>query len=276
MASDSTAVSFDLTGSSTFSPVDGVEKYVGEVAPGESITVSLGVFVSWDATTQTYTLPLDVNYKVGGVSNVQEKDIGIDVAGEVLLKVISVEQSGGSVSIKVANIGTRSADSVMATLTTGSMGQSRSYNGTIGTGFNTTGQMPNGVPEMPSGTAAGGTSLVEYKSSIKATKESTFTFSTSLLGSATLTLEYTGTNNQRVKQVETVSVGFGSSSSSSTGGFSGAPGVFGGRSSGNSSFNTIIYVVIIGVVAYLGYRYYKRRKKGEVTSKGIKNLYGLI
>ncbi|MBN2517788.1 MAG: hypothetical protein JXB14_03005, partial [Candidatus Altiarchaeota archaeon] len=119
-----------------------------------------------------------------------------------------------------------------------------------------------------------GQQIVDYKSSIKVTKEATFTFSTSYTGTATLTLEYTGVNNERVKQTEQITIGSGTSLTSDStltaGRFTSI------RRGGGSPFDTLIYVVAAVILGYLGYRYYKKRRKGEVKSKGWKNLFGFI
>jgi len=254
-----------LTLDDPFVPVDGIEKFVGDVGPGETVQVEFFIYVSWDATTQTYALPLNIDYKIGGGSYSEEKGLGIDVSGEVVLKIISIDSTSGSVRVQVANIGTRNADSLTATLVT---------SGQAAAGGR---QLPGGAPQnRTSAFARQGSQLVEYKSSIKATKESTFTFSTSYSGSATLILEYTGVNNKRVQQVEEITIGSGASAVSA-GGTSGVSGGFGARARGGGSiFDTLLYVAIAAVLGYLGYRYYKKRKEGELESKGWKNLFGFI
>jgi len=250
-----------------FVPMDGIEYYADSVNPGDTVEAEFSAYISWDAEATTYSLPLNIEYTLGGTSYSQEKSIGLDVSGEVILEIISVESSGSSIAVKVANIGTRDAESVKATLTTGG-GASRA----AGTGMagSSSGSMPTATGGTPQATAnAGSQSVMEYKSSIKATKESTFTFSVSSAGSATLTLEYTGVNNERVTQVEEL-VFSSSSGTASAGGFA-------GRSRSNGSLiESIGYPIALLVLAYLGYRYYKRRKKGLVVSKGIKNLFGFI
>ncbi len=257
-----------------FTPLDGVEVSLGDVAPGETVTKQLSIFVSLDAATQTYALPLYIDYKVGGVSGTDEKEIGLDVSGRVILEVIGVSSSGTSVTISVANIGTRNAESVKATLTQGGSGARGQLlaSGPAGDAF-AQGQ-PTGAP------SATGQQSIDYKSDIKATKEATFTFSGVSSGTATLTLEYSGSNNQRVTQTEQITVGSGMSAASATGS---ATNGFRSRNGGNGSvLNTVLYAVAGVVLIYLGYRYYKKRKRraaGDVDGdekKGWKNLWGRI
>jgi len=256
-----------LSLSDPFTPVDGIEKYVGDVAPGETVSVSLGLFVSWDATTQTYSMPLEIDYKVGGVSNSQEEEVGVDVAGRVMLEVISVDSSGSSVTVQVANIGTRAADSVKATLVSQALGGQNRSSGSQG-------MVPGGTEAQAQVSAS--QQAVDYKSDIKSTKEATFTFSGSFSGTATLTLEYTGPNNQRVKQIETISLGSAISSVASS------PAGFRSRGGGSSIFDTILYVAAAVILVYVGYRYHKKKKRiasgdvGDDEKKSWKNLWGRI
>jgi hypothetical protein len=258
VVSEDTTLSLSL--SDPFVPVDGAEKFVGDIGIGQQVEVEFELYVSWDAETKTYSVPLIIDYKTGGSSYEKEKGIGIDISGEVILEILNVESASGSVRIQVANIGTRNAESVKATLV---MSPQASRN----TSSQPQRQMPEGFTPQTSGQQ-----LVEYKSSIKTTKEATFTFSTSYSGTATLILEYTGLNNERVTQEERINIGAGSVATASTD-FS---SMRSGRSRGGNPYDTIIIVVVAIVLAYLGYRYYKRKKKGEIKSKGWKNLYGFI
>lgn len=114
---DAEDTTLSLSLSDPFTTADTTEKYVGRVAAGETVDAEFNLAVSWDAETKVYsTPPLDIEYKVGGTSYTVEKDIGIDVGGQVILEVINVESSRGSLQVDVANVGTRTAESVRATL----------------------------------------------------------------------------------------------------------------------------------------------------------------
>ncbi|MFC2154623.1 COG1361 S-layer family protein [Candidatus Altiarchaeota archaeon] len=256
-AAQDTTISLGLT--SPFAPADTPEKYVGEVAAGEEITIDFKVYVGWDADTKTYTIPLDITYKVGGTSYNASKDIGIDVGGRVLLEIIKVESTSGSVRVEVANIGTRAADAVKATLIVGGTSADAEGEKTI---------PPSGRHGMRNATASdttpskrnvtrtgGGQQFIDYKSDIKTTKQTTFTFDTSTTGPATLILEYTGSNNKRVTQTERITIGAGTSGGMRMRGMT-------GTTKGTSTTTYLIYAAIILVMAFLARRFYKGMKTG--------------
>ncbi len=250
-AEDTTLV-FSLTG--PFAPVDTSEKYLGAVAGGKTVDTEFNIAIGWDAEIKTYSIPLTINYKVGGTSYSVKKDIGVDVSGRVILEVINVGASRGTITIEMANIGTRTADGVKATLTLGG-GMLESQQ-----------QLPSQIPSERGGRVSGNItrtgnfsrtsnmtqSLVSYKSDIKPNKQTTFTFQGQGSGQALLTLEYTGLNNQRVTQIERITlggsgavVGAGTSNLRSTGG-------------GTSIITYMIYAIIILVLIWVVYRKYKR------------------
>lgn len=223
-------VTLSLSLSTPFVPVDTTEKYIGNVVGGKTIETAFNVNVGMDASIQPYSVPLNISYKVGGSSYSVNKDIGLDVAGKIILEIINIDTSRG-LQIEVANIGTRTAEGVKAILNLEDSGNHTMRQATPSQhpGSSDTQQMPTGNPltmlrggrmgggqratqGMPSGGAqtmagASGSQLVEYKSNIKPTSQTTFTFDTTLTGPATLTLEYTGLNNERVTQTEIVSIG---------------------------------------------------------------------
>jgi hypothetical protein len=264
---DATTVSLGLD--DPFSPTDTAEKYVGKVLPNQTATVEFNVFVSWDADTTTYTIPLTIEYKVGGTTSNVSKTIGLDVSGKVVLEVINVESSGSTLKIDVANIGTKNAESVKATLITTngvlrtSSSSSSSSGGPPGGGVMIPGlgdsQRQTTSSETGAQSAASQTNrtrsnqtqyVVSYKSDIKSTKQTTFTFDVSVSGSATLVLEYNGPNNQRVSQREAITIP-GSSSSSLTS-FS--------RRSGTDYTMYAAGAVILLVVGFFVYRRYRKKK----------------
>jgi hypothetical protein len=93
--------------------------------------------------------------------------------------------------------------------------------------------------------------LVSYKSDIKPSKQTTFTFTTQATGPATLMLEYTGLNNERVTQTERIML----SASAVTGGLTTR------SNTGTSTTTYLIYGVVILAAAVIVHRFYKRRKK---------------
>ncbi|MEM4347238.1 MAG: hypothetical protein QW802_01450 [Candidatus Altiarchaeota archaeon] len=206
---DDVTVLLSLT--SPFVPVNTNERYISKVLPGEIFEVEFDIAISWDAETKVYSIPLKILYKVGGISYIAEKDIGIDVSGKVLLEVINVATSRGAITIDVANLGTRTAEAVKATLTF--------Y--TIPEDFQQISQEQNFSQQQISERRArfsnrtqfgnfsrqiSQQSFVSYKSDIKPGKQATFTFSVQNYGQALLTLEYTGLNNQRITQTERITI----------------------------------------------------------------------
>jgi len=259
-ASQADDVTFRLNFSSPFSPVDTPERYLEHVAAAETTEAEFNAAVSWSAETTVYTIPLSISYRVGGTSYTVTKDIGLDVAGKVLLEVMQVTTSGGNIRIDVANIGTRTADGVKATLIIPQTGSDQQNN--TGGGFNLGGRNRSGAnytqgtggrtsnTNVTSGTD-NAQRLISYKSDIKATKQTTFTFPSTATGPAILEIEYTGPNNQRVLQTERVTLGGGGS------------GGINGRTSSTSSTSWTTYAIGAAVIAaaYLAYRRYRGKKK---------------
>lgn len=240
-------VSIDLD--EPFVPVDTTEKYVGQVKGGESIDVDFDVAVSWDAEIQPYAIPMTITYKVGGTSYSVEKDIGIDVSGSVILEVINVEQRSGSIRIDVANLGSRAAESVKAILVTGSPTNRSSYMRPSGdTSQNTSSRTVRSGSFNRSMSSSSSETLVEYKSDIKATKQTTFTFDTSYSGPVSLTLEYSGPNNKRVSVTERLNAGSESSgtTSSRSSRFS--------TSTSSGGYTTYLYYGLGAVILILAYK----------------------
>lgn len=271
-----------LTLSSPFVPVDTTERYTGYVEGGETIEVSFDVAVGWDAEIKPYSIPLKISYKVGGTSYNVTKDIGVDVTGRVILEVINVDTSRG-LQIDIANIGTRTAEGVKAILTPANGGNFTQRNMTQSQqAGGPTGARPQqaanpmrilgggggaggagGQASSTSGTGAAATAgvggqLIEYKSNIKPTAQTTFTFDSAPAGDAILTLEYTGPNNERVTQMERLSLGSAARTSA-------AASLT--RTSGSSTTNYYYYVG--GVVVLLAGWIVLRRRAGKPIRPGI-------
>lgn len=274
-AAEDTTLSLSL--SDPFTTADTTEKYVGVVNAGETVDAEFNLAVSWDAETKVYSVPLDIGYKVGGTSYSVEKDVGIDVGGQVILEIINVESSRGSLQVDVANVGTRTAESVKATLIVGE-GASFVSSSTSSQSTRQTGGGINIIPGMDRGRFATSRSTentdqmtqtreetlnrsgqpqtyVAYKSDIKPTKQTTFTFDASISGTATLVFEYTGANNERVTQREQISVG-GTNSAS---GFTMSTGSRGGGTGITTYLLYGVAALIAVFVAHKGYRKWKNK-----------------
>ena len=266
-----TTVSLDA--SDPFAPIDSLEKYVGAVGGGKEATVMFPLSVSFGAATQTYTIPVTITYKIGGTTYTSKKTIGIDVQGTVILSVINVDSSSGTPRIDIANLGSRDASSIKATLIIpNSAGNSTAFAGGRQGGQNrSAGGAAGGASGGPGGQGFNGTrqgglnmgtdtansqSYVVYKSDIKAGKNSVFAFtSASVTGAATLVLEYSGPNNQRVTQREMITLS--ARSSSSTSGRTGTASRGGG-----TDYTTLgLYALAAVFIIFAGYKLYKRRKK---------------
>jgi hypothetical protein len=250
---DDVTVYLDL--SSPFAPVGTSEKYLPKIPAGQDVEVDFGLAVGWTADTTSYSIPLDIDYKVGGTSYTINKTIGIDVSGKVILEIMQVQSSGGSIRIDVANIGTRTADGVKATLiiSNAASAQQGAFNRSMQAG-NNAGQPRANASQFARNVSqnADQQRIISYKSDIKPSKQTTFTFSTSATGPATLEIEYTGVNNERVTQTERITLSGGTS-------FSGARSNSG--SNGGTSTTTIaVAAVVVLVIAYLAYRWLKGRK----------------
>lgn len=260
-------VTLVLSLSDPFVPVDTTDIYVGEVMGGETIDASFNIAIGWDAEIKVHSLPLEIEYKVGGTSYSVEKDIGLDVSGNVLLEIINVETSGSSTRVEVVNLGTRDAEGVKATLVVGSGAQMTTASADTSGSTRGGEMMIPGMRTMQRATETRETEtqietqsdrnqsgesqyLVDYKSDIKANKDTTFTFDGIVSGTATLILEYTDTNNKRVEQVEKITVG--SARISTTGTSSRIV-----RGSGTGIGTYLLYGVIIVMIVFVIYRKYK-------------------
>ncbi|MFH1835348.1 MAG: hypothetical protein ABH851_04065 [Methanobacteriota archaeon] len=102
--------------------------------------------------------------------------------------------------------------------------------------------------------------LIEYKSNIKPTAQTTFTFDSAPQGDAILTLEYTGPNNERVTQRELLSLG-GAGSAVRTNAATSL-----NRTVGSNSTN---YYYIGGAVVILAGWVVFRRRVGKPIRPGI-------
>jgi hypothetical protein len=162
------------------------------------------------------------------------------------------------VKIDIANIGTRTATSVLATLITGSPDSTATgFQGVRGNQsqgrMNRTGG-GNYTGGFPSGNASSTQTYVQYKASIKTGQDTIFTFSNVAgTGQATLLIEYSGEDNKRITQREQVTLGSRTNSLLTT--------RTGTRSSGMDLVEIGEYAAIVLVIAAAIFYLYKRRKK---------------
>jgi len=228
---DAHDITLSLSLEDPFVPVNTPEKYYKTAASGEVIEADFSIAVGWDAETKVYRIPLLIDYKVGGSSYRINKTIGLDVSGNVILEVIKVDASGSSVKVDVANLGSHTAEGIKATLIAdvgSSIVQSDSGDQTTSSEGATRQRGMGLIPGIPgvggqnraTSTETGeetGTQTrqeivnqsqlqeyVAYKSDIKPSKQTTFTFDVTMSGPATLVLEYNGPNNERVSQRERI------------------------------------------------------------------------
>ncbi|MEA3254672.1 MAG: hypothetical protein U9Q22_02435, partial [Candidatus Altiarchaeota archaeon] len=250
--SDSTDTTVGLSLSEPFAPVDTPEKYIGKVLGGQGVDVEFKVAVGWDAETKTYTIPLVVDYKVGGTVYSIRKDIGMDVGGKIILEIIKVESSRGMVRVEVANIGTRTADGVKATLVTQGEIWGKTPDDARAKKSNTSAR--DGLRQRNISQTKEAQQLVSYKSDIKPNKQTTFTFNTQAAGQAMLSLEYTGLGNKRVKQNERITI----RGSDVAGGVSISSKMK--RGGGTSITTYALYTLVVLILVFVAYKVYSRRK----------------
>ncbi|MFH1404375.1 MAG: hypothetical protein ABIH11_08920 [Candidatus Altiarchaeota archaeon] len=263
---DSRDTTVSLSLSEPFVPVDTPEKYLGTVPASQYVEADFAISVGWDAEIKAYAIPMTITYKVGGAVYNVSKSIGIDVGGSVILEIISIDTSRGNVRIEVANIGTRTADGVKATL---DIPQTASNRTGMRPGRNDSNRSMGGsATDSPNDstmpfargnlTRTGGDtqSFVSYKSDIKSNKQTTFTFETTYTGPATLTLEYTGLNNNRVTETERLNLG-GSGGASS--GFRMSRTT---DTTGTSTTTYLIYALVVVVLLFVARKFYHGIKSG--------------
>jgi len=255
-------VTISLNADDPFAPLDTLEKYIGTIGGGKNAMVIFPLSVSWGASTQTYTIPLTLTYKIGGTTYSVSKTIGVDVSGKVILSVINVDTSTGSIRIDVANLGTRDASSVKGTLIIPpASGNMTGLTGGRPTGNRTMENIPEGNRSfngsrqggLNSGTDAGAAQYVSYKSDIKAGKSSTFSFTASGSGVATFILEYSGENNQRISQREMITLSARSIASNAR-----------MSQTSNKGMNTTqmaLYGIAALIILFAAYKFYKKRRK---------------
>jgi len=187
--------------------------YIGELKAGEETVVDLYFNIDPDADQDTYSTTLTLTYKdEDNQLNTVEFPIGIPVEGNVRFELVTFEPqySRGTLDIEVANKGTGDASSIEARLV---------------------------VDEKTIG--------LDYLSSLKATKKTTFSFPLVLSGDAELVLTYVEPGLEEVTIVKEI-------------------GPINYASQGSDSTTTIIFIIVIVVIVFLAWRYFfsKKRHKG--------------
>ncbi len=136
------------------------EIFFEEILPNEEKSLNFRTYVKSDAETKPYKGNLAVVYEISGNKYTINKDIGISVEGKILLVITNYEIKGDKVNVEIANLGTRTANSIILKL---------------GDGYC-------------------------YIDKIDSTKKRTAVFQLKDVKNADkLTIEYTGNNNERVK-----------------------------------------------------------------------------
>jgi len=229
-------VSFDY--SDPFVPLQTSERYLNLIEPGEERTLVFDFSVSRNAETKTYKIPLWIKYDLGGKRFTLNKSVGVEVSGDVIFEVIAVNVDGGSLTVDVANLGTRTAYAVKASLET----------------------------EDADKNLRGVEAETSYKDELRPNKETSFSFvapapasNDSLSNpnaSARLILEYTGLNNERKRVEKSIVLPSFSPAGNELGMTVGSPG--GGDYSFPFSIEYLIVPVAILAIIFLFYRRGKR------------------
>ncbi|CEG13558.1 hypothetical protein MSIBF_A4160006 [groundwater metagenome] len=143
------------------------EVFFEEILSNEEKRLNFQIYVKSDAETTPYKGNLEVVYEISGNKYNISKDVGIVVEGKILLVITNYEIKEDKVNIEIANIGTRTANSIILKL---------------------------------------GNSYC-YIDKIDGTKKRTAIFLLKDVGKTDkLTIEYTGNNNERVKFEEKISL----------------------------------------------------------------------
>ena len=269
-AADDASATLKLYG--PFVPIKTSEKHLGAIGPGQTAVCEFELALTWEAQLQAYSIPMTIEYKIGGSSYIIERDLGVDITGSVVLEVINVEQKSGTVRVDVANMGTRTAESVKATLMTqagnrtAAVAQNQAQARTdraqrasqnpvsMITGAMTTNNARNTESSIQMPIAFEAQQLVDYKPDIKATRQTTFTFSTQATGPMTMLIEYAGPNNERVTQTERFTVG----SEAGTTAFTRTK-----AQTTSSGYADYLNYAALAFAIYVGYRLYKKRRSNQ-------------
>ena len=190
--------------------LSGGSVYLGALAPGQTTQAVMGISIDDSAEQKTYTTVLTAEYLDESNTLTQEEfSVGIPIKGSVSLDIIKIEPDYrlDKLKIEIANKGTTEAKALEAKLTI-------------------EGELVD----------------VEYSSSLKATKKTTFSFPLVLKGTGTLTIDYTGPGMEKNQLVKEITVDFLPPSDG-----------------GTTTIATVVVIVII--VGYLLWRKFLRKSK---------------
>ena len=186
------------------------EIFIGDLVPDAVKEAAIQINIDTSAEEKTYTTELEISYKdESNEQSTDTKSMGIPVIGTINLDIIKKEAiyKRDILRVEVANKGTTEAKSLEARLVINSQ-----------------------------------TIDINYLSSLKANKKTTFDFPLVLQGSGQLIIDYIGPGLERNRMTEEIILDFE------------AP------SSGNGT-TTFIAAVIVLIVAYFLYRIFIRKKK---------------
>lgn len=209
-----TARDLQLTLNSTHDEIKQVlskgKVFVGDIPAGETKTATLGMSVDSTAEEKTYNVLVFADYKdEGNIAVTDSFSVGLPVKGTISLDIIKKEASleRSTLRIEVANKGTTEAKSLEAKLV---------VNGeTVG---------------------------IDYISSLKANKKTTFEFPLILKGSGELVMDYIGPGIDKNQVTKEIVMDYE------------AP------SSGDGT-TTLVIVVVVIIILYVIYRKFLKKKK---------------
>jgi hypothetical protein len=185
--------------------------YVGDMAPGETKTATLGMSVDSTTEEKTYNVLIYADYKdESNTATTDSFSVGLPVKGTINLDIIKKEASfeRSTLRIEVANKGTTEAKSLEAKF-------------------------------VVDGENVG----IDYISSLKANKKTTFEFPLVLTGSGQLVMDYIGPGIEKNQVVKDIVLDYQQ------------------PSGGNGTTTTLVVVVVVIIIVYFLYRKFFKKKK---------------
>lgn len=89
------------------------EEFFNEILPGEEKVLNFQIYVKSDAETKPYKGDLNIDYEISGNKYRMHKNIGIPVKGRISIVITHYKIEKDKVYVEVANIGTRTAKSLI-------------------------------------------------------------------------------------------------------------------------------------------------------------------
>ena len=182
--------------------------YVGDIGPGETMTAALGMSIGSGAEEKTYIVTIGAEYRDESNSDASTAfSVGFPVEGTINLDIIKKEANyeRNTLRIEVANKGTTEAKSLEARLVID--------NETVG---------------------------IDYISSLKANKKTTFEFPLALVGSGQLVMDFIGPGIEKNQVTKDVVLSYEQPSSTDGTGI-------------------IVVLIVLVIVVYLLYRKFLRK-----------------